>query len=131
MANVIFKSILKKLNGKKSENDLLGQHQSERILAQAQHLLTTKSLLKILPPNVMLAAQFIQDYYAGRYRAVSKIFVMNVLAAFVYLISPVDFLPDFFPFIGFSDDAAVFLFVFKKFKKELADYDAWYNKYAH
>jgi uncharacterized membrane protein YkvA (DUF1232 family) len=127
MANAIFKGILKQLNGKKSASELADQAQGERVLAQVKHLLAAKSLLKILPPNVMLASQFLQDYYAGRYRAVSKTFVMSLLAAFVYLISPVDFLPDVFPLIGFSDDAAVFLFVFKKFKRELADYQTWRN----
>ena len=128
MANAIFKDILKKLNTKKGEGNWVDKPQSERILAQVKRLLANQSVLKRLPPNVVLATQFIQDYYAGRYRAVSKSLVASVLAAFVYLISPVDFLPDFFPLIGFSDDAAVFLFVFKQFKKELADYGLWRNE---
>ncbi|MBY0346301.1 MAG: DUF1232 domain-containing protein [Neisseriaceae bacterium] len=127
MSNTIFKGILKQLNNKKSEDDLTDQAQGEKILVQVKRLLAVKSVLKLLPPNVMLATQLMQDYYAGHYRAVSKQFLMSLLAAFIYLISPVDFLPDVFPLIGFSDDAAVFLFVFKKFKRELADYQTWRN----
>jgi uncharacterized membrane protein YkvA (DUF1232 family) len=42
----------------------------------------------------------------------------------LYLVSPLDLLPDFLPG-GFADDAAVIGFVVKKLRSELVAFEAW------
>jgi uncharacterized membrane protein YkvA (DUF1232 family) len=41
----------------------------------------------------------------------------------VYFISPFDFIPDVLPFIGFTDDLALVLWVGKSIKSELDEFE--------
>lgn len=60
-----------------------------------------KSFLMFLPNLVTLLARLLKD---GRVAAAEKALF---LAAIVYVISPLDFIPDVFPFIGQVDDLYV------------------------
>jgi uncharacterized membrane protein YkvA (DUF1232 family) len=60
----------------------------------------------------------------GDYRQMSAKNLALAAAGMVYLVSPLDVLPDFLPG-GFSDDAAVIGFIVKKLRSELGAFEAW------
>jgi uncharacterized membrane protein YkvA (DUF1232 family) len=60
----------------------------------------------------------------GRYKELSGKNLALAGLALVYLVSPLDVLPDFIPG-GFVDDAAVIGFVIKKIRRELVAFEAW------
>lgn len=64
------------------------------------------------------------DSFKGRYPLPKKTALVLVFA-FLYLISPVDIIPDIFPLIGLVDDVAVFAFAFGFIKDDLENYRAW------
>lgn len=64
------------------------------------------------------------DSFKGRYPLPKKTALMIILA-FLYLISPVDIIPDIFPLIGLVDDVAVLAFAFNFIKDDLENYRAW------
>ncbi len=47
-----------------------------------------------------------------------------IVATLIYLISPIDGIPDFIPFIGFTDDIALIAFTVKQFKSDIDEYKA-------
>jgi uncharacterized membrane protein YkvA (DUF1232 family) len=60
----------------------------------------------------------------GRYRQASKKNLVLAGLGLLYLVSPLDLIPDFLPG-GFVDDAAVIGFVIKKVRGELVAFEAW------
>lgn len=64
------------------------------------------------------------DSFKGRYPLPKKTALVLTLA-FLYLISPVDIIPDLFPIIGVVDDVAVLAFAFSFIKDDLETYKAW------
>jgi uncharacterized membrane protein YkvA (DUF1232 family) len=60
----------------------------------------------------------------GRYRELSGKNLALAGLALLYLVSPLDVLPDFLP-VGFADDAAVIGFIVKKIRGELVAFEAW------
>ena len=60
----------------------------------------------------------------GRYKELSGKNLALAGLALLYLISPLDVLPDFIPG-GFVDDAAVIGFVIRKIRTELVAFEAW------
>jgi uncharacterized membrane protein YkvA (DUF1232 family) len=56
---------------------------------------------------------------------VPKKTVLVVTFALLYLISPVDILPDIIPLLGFADDVAVLAFASGLIKQDLENYRAW------
>lgn len=68
--------------------------------------------------------RLMRAYGEGRYRDVSGKNLVFAGLGLVYLVSPLDVLPDFIPG-GFTDDAAVIGFVVKKIRGELVKFEAW------
>jgi uncharacterized membrane protein YkvA (DUF1232 family) len=64
------------------------------------------------------------DFFKGRYPLPKKTALLIVFA-FLYLISPVDIVPDVFPLIGLVDDVAVLAFAFNFIKGDLENYRDW------
>ncbi len=64
------------------------------------------------------------DSIKGRYPLPKKTALVLVFS-FLYLISPVDIVPDVFPLIGLVDDVTVLAFAFSFIKDDLENYRAW------
>lgn len=63
-------------------------------------------------------------YARGHYREIPPDSLVIVIAGLVYVVSPVDLIPDFLPG-GFADDAAVVVWVVKAVRTELDSFRAW------
>ena len=74
--------------------------------------------------DVKTLLRLVRAYATGQYRDVSGKNIALAVAAVVYLVSPLDVIPDFLPG-GFTDDAAVVGFVIRKIGTELARFQAW------
>ena len=93
-----------------------------------QALEKVKSLdpqLKDLIEKVILFTEIVQNYVNGSYRNVETKTLIFIIAAILYFLNPFDIIPDVLPLIGFTDDAAVLLFVFSKLNKEIEKYETW------
>lgn len=66
----------------------------------------------------------IQDARAGHYR-VSLLTIVATIAALLYVLSPIDIIPDFFAIIGWGDDLMIIYFLTNRIGKELERYRAW------
>ena len=77
-----------------------------------------------LKKDVQTLLRLLRAYGEGRYRAVSGKNLALAGLGLLYLVSPLDVLPDFLPG-GFADDAAVIGFVVRKIRTELAAFEAW------
>ncbi|MCY8512398.1 YkvA family protein [Bacillus atrophaeus] len=75
--------------------------------------------------TVTLFFQMIRDWKYGRYhRSPFKAFVL-VGIAFLYIVSPIDFIPDVILGLGLIDDAAVIGIIWTLLKKEISKYEQW------
>ena len=70
----------------------------------------------------------LHDYWAGEYKAVPWRLLAAIGFSVTYLVSPLDIVPDFIPFVGFVDDATVFALVVSAFQSEIDKYRKWKNE---
>lgn len=68
--------------------------------------------------------RLVSAYVHGDYRGVSWESMVLIVAGLVYLVSPIDLIPDFLPG-GLADDATVVLFVASMVHEELEDFMEW------
>ena len=69
--------------------------------------------------------RLIKAYALGHYREIPlKTFVI-VVAAVIYFINPIDFLPDLIPVAGFTDDFGILLWVYNSLSGEIDKFLAW------
>ncbi len=81
------------------------------------------TVVKLLNHYIILFSQLIKAYVQGSYKKLPAITLVKIAAVMVYFISPFDFIPDVLPFIGFTDDLALVLWVGKSIKSELDEFE--------
>jgi uncharacterized membrane protein YkvA (DUF1232 family) len=67
----------------------------------------------------------VRDYANGTYRKVSWRAIAALAAAILYVVSPVDLVPDLLGPLGFTDDVLVLALTWGLVKRELRTYCAW------
>ena len=67
----------------------------------------------------------VKDYWAGDYREMPYLSIAAVAFALLYVLNPVDLIPDFIPVIGVMDDAAVVGVCLMMIEQDLHNYRAW------
>lgn len=81
-----------------------------------------KNGLKSVSEHLTLMINYIKDVASGRYKDYNKTHLTLIVAAILYVVSPLDIIPDFFVVAGFIDDAAIIVWAFNQIEKELAKY---------
>lgn len=80
--------------------------------------------------DLLLLMSLVKDYYQGNYRNIPYKTISAGVVGLLYLINPIDIIPDFIPFIGQIDDVLVLKFCLKLMKKDLVKYKTWKDKQA-
>lgn len=75
--------------------------------------------------DVKLMISLVKDYWSKNYREVPWWTVAAVVTALLYVLSPVDLIPDFIPFVGLLDDAAVVSACLFLVEQDLSRYKIW------
>lgn len=123
-----------KLNDKKAEiahsetNEKLLNADLEYILKEEEKLkekLKESSHLERFTTDVTLFISLVRDYSNGSYRKVPYKSIAAVVAGLVYILNPIDIIPDFIPMIGYIDDAIIIAFCLKMVEKDLQTYQVW------
>jgi uncharacterized membrane protein YkvA (DUF1232 family) len=75
--------------------------------------------------DVKLLIALVKDYWSGEYRAIPWWAISAIVFTLLYVISPIDLIPDFIPVIGYLDDAAVVSVCLMLVEQELQTYKKW------
>ena len=78
--------------------------------------------------NLRLLIPLIKDYWKGAYRDVSAKSIVIFVAAILYIISPIDLIPDYIIGLGQIDDAAILGLSLYFLEKDLLKYKEWKNR---
>jgi uncharacterized membrane protein YkvA (DUF1232 family) len=77
--------------------------------------------------DVKVMISLVRDYWSNTYREGPWWTIAAVVAALLYVLSPVDLIPDFIPFFGLLDDAAVVSVCLLLVEQDLNKYKLWKN----
>ena len=69
--------------------------------------------------------ELLRDRVAGAYKETPWKTIAALTGALIYVLSPIDLILDFIPFIGFLDDAVVIGLAIKLAQPDLEKYRAW------
>ena len=69
--------------------------------------------------------RLIRAYYRGEYRNVRFANLVLIIGAIIYVLDPLDLIPDWIPGLGFLDDATILAFAVQKTRETLDAFKAW------
>ena len=74
---------------------------------------------------IPIMISLIKHYVEGKYTTVPYGTILAIMSALIYVLSPVDIIPDFIPFVGHLDDVAVMGLCLSMVKTDSEAYDEW------
>ena len=76
-------------------------------------------------PYFQAMLRLIRAYSQGNYRDVPESTLVVIIAAIIYVVNPLDVIPDALPALGFLDDATVLALAVRRSRQTLDDFMAW------
>ncbi len=75
--------------------------------------------------DIVTMVEMVDAYVKKEYTAIPPATIVYVVAALIYVLTPVDLIPDFIPVLGYADDIAVILLVRLGLEKDMAKFREW------
>lgn len=75
--------------------------------------------------KIILMFQFLKDVKQRNYPETPWKTLAAMIFTALYIINPLDLVPDFIPFVGYLDDLTVFGFIIRLIDKDLSSYQMW------
>lgn len=94
------------------------------LLSSASIKVKDNNQLSGMIEDIGLALSLTRDFSRKTYRDISKGSIASIVAGIIYLVNPVDIIPDFL-MTGFLDDAAVLGYILTRMRDELDKYKHW------
>ena len=69
--------------------------------------------------------RLVRSYATGEYRQIQISTIVSGLAVLLYVVSPIDLIPDFIPVVGFLDDLSLVSWFIGKFHGEITRFREW------
>ncbi len=76
-------------------------------------------------PYFQTMLRLIRAYYQGDYHTLDESTLVVIIAAVIYVVNPLDVIPDALPAIGFLDDATVLALAVRRTRQTLDDFMTW------
>lgn len=113
---------LEKLFSKKVEEHELERavNRSDDVLRKVEGGFIKKELAK-----VKLLVMMLKDYWDGKYSAIPWHIIAGGVITILYILNPMDFVPDFIPAAGQLDDFAVLAFFWNMASEDIKEYALW------
>lgn len=121
--NIDINQVIRKLENK-AKNIYVDKDKLKDLLNSAVRMIEENQQLKAAVQDITIMIQLIKDWIKGDYKNLSKTNIILIITALLYLVIPLDLIPDFLP-MGFIDDIIVISFIVKKISNEINEYKIW------
>ena len=118
-----FESIISKLK-EKASNISNDNGKIADLLRKTKKTMEANKELRSIIGDLKVMVELVKDHYNGSYKNLTNTSIIIVLGGLLYLVNPMDLVPDFL-LGGFLDDAAVIAYIFKKLTTEIDAYKLW------
>ena len=122
--NNIIESAINK-NSAQAEEMLQDKGKLDRFLENLEDKLKTIPGIGNKLSEVATLASMVKDFASGDYPDIPAGTAVAALASLIYVVSPIDIIPDAIPGLGIIDDAAVIAVCTKLIESDLEDYKEW------
>ncbi len=115
-------------NSKKAEETINDPKKFSAFIAKVKKWIEKGKKIPVLGSvidSIMLMVELLDDYRTGDYKKIPMKSLIAIVCGLLYLILPVDLIPDIVPGIGFLDDAGVIMIVLGLVSSDLETYRKW------
>ncbi|GAA4402789.1 hypothetical protein GCM10023187_18260 [Nibrella viscosa] len=85
----------------------------------------TGSNIQDVRNQIALMARMVKAYASGEYKNIPWKSLIRMVAVLIYFVSPLDFIPDFLPIIGVTDDIALIFWLASAMGTDIDKFRQW------
>ncbi len=126
--NNIKKEVIRQLHEGKWQKEaaeyVADNKKMKTLLAAVLYFFKKRSLGPVLK-DVILLYYYVKDIVEGKYKAYNYKKLIMIVAVLLYVVSPLDLVPDFLAGLGLLDDVALITYALHLADKELHSYFSW------
>lgn len=115
-------------NKSKAKKLLKDKEKMERFLDRLERKLSKVPFAGKYLSDVPVLISLVKAYIDKEYTEIPIGSIIAVISALIYVLSPIDMIPDIIPGIGLVDDAAVIATIFVLIHDDVEEYKAWRSK---
>jgi uncharacterized membrane protein YkvA (DUF1232 family) len=78
-----------------------------------------------LKNEIIILLQLLRDYKNKKYTKPPWMSIAAIVFALLYVLNPLDLVPDFIPFVGYIDDASMLALTLRMISGDVQDYQIW------
>ena len=110
--------------GRKAKEYYNNPERLKDLLGSANLIIRDNEQLSDIIDDIGKLISMVKDYSKKEYTMVSKGAIITIIAGLIYLVNPIDIVPDFL-LAGYLDDAAVIGYIVSRLKGEIEKYSEW------
>ncbi|MCH8535424.1 MAG: DUF1232 domain-containing protein [Flavobacteriaceae bacterium] len=122
MSKKIDKNYIQKNRNKMNDKDV------DKALSNEDQIKEKLSVLGKFKEHVTLLFAMLKDFKNKKYTEVPWQSIAAITFALLYLLNPLDLVPDFIPIVGYLDDASIIGLTLKMVAEDLEAYKLWKEK---
>lgn len=111
-----------------AEKLLKDEDKIERFLLRLEKKLKTIPVAGNKLAVVPIMASLVKNYVKKEYTDIPIGTIIAIVSSLIYFVSPIDFIPDSIPVLGYFDDAAVVAACWKLVESDVEEYEKWHNE---
>ncbi|MFY0650513.1 MAG: DUF1232 domain-containing protein [Cyclobacteriaceae bacterium] len=92
---------------------------------KVNEVIESNEKLRDLVDQTKLMIRMVKAQFSGEYNEFPVKSIVMVVGALIYFITPLDFIPDFIPALGLTDDAALVYWVYKNIQEDIEKFRQW------
>jgi len=108
--------------------DGIDEDDLEQVLNQADAIETKARKMITFSAQVMLLLEMLRDYFTGNYTILPYRIIGGIVFSLLYVLNPIDLVPDIFPGLGFLDDALLVALLLAYASSDIELYRDWREK---
>lgn len=118
---ISFKNFVRK------ESKSIGKEDSKKLLGKQKRLkkILTLGVFSKQKEKLKLLIEILKEYHKGNYKKIPWRSIAAISFTLLYIINPIDMIPDVLPLLGYVDDLSVFMGLLKLIEKDVNDYKSW------
>lgn len=112
----------------KEQAEKMGEKDLEKVMAKEQKIedkIRNNDSMKGYLAKAKSMFGLVRDYWSGEYPTVPWKTIAAVVGALLYVLMPLDLIPDFIPIAGYLDDAGVIAACLTLVSDDLVEYEKW------
>ncbi len=112
----------------KKESEKIDRNKVQNLLSLEEKFWALVEKVKLLKKEIYklrILWEMIKDYIKGDYKEVPWSTITAIVAILLYILNPVDLIPDAIPGVGFIDDAMVLAVGWKMVQEDIENYSSW------